>query len=111
MYRHMPTLGLSRWSFAPPLYRAVWKLGFEIPPPHFSSFTQLALFQGAYFALAMGLAMALTEAFFFELPWGFAGCLAAAVIAGAFFGLFMAIAFRVQARRRQLPLWRNYHGN
>jgi membrane associated rhomboid family serine protease len=55
--------------------------------------------------------MVLTEAFFFELPWGPVGLVIAAAIAGAFFGLFMAIVFRAQARKRRLPLWRDYHGN
>ena len=111
MYRHMPTLGLGRWSFAPPRYRLLWRLGFQVAPPHFTPFGQLVLLQGGYFGLAMGLAMALMDAFFVELPWGFGGLVLAAAIAGAFFGVFMAIVFRAQARKRQLPLWRDYHGN
>ena len=89
--------GIGAWTFAPPLYRLFWRLGSEIPPPHFSTFSFLALFQGSFFGLSLGVLMALM--FWAGLSTQLWQLTATAIVAGILFGLCMAIYYRFQARR------------
>ena len=111
MYKHLPTLGLGQWTFAPPLYRALWKFGLKVPPPHFTPFAQLALLQGVFFALWMTIFLWLADTFVWQLRGGLALVAISIVIGGALFGLAMAFIFRAQAKKRRLPSWKKYRGN
>jgi hypothetical protein len=50
----LASTGIWRSSYAPPLLRLLWRLGFDAPPPHFVSFSAIALFSGSYFAITLG---------------------------------------------------------
>ena len=56
MHAHLSELGLKEAAFAPPLYRLLWRLGIEVPPPLFSSFASIAMIQGALFGIGWGIA-------------------------------------------------------
>lgn len=106
MFEDLARQGIGSWTLAPPLYRMLWKFGVQIPPPHFSSFTFLFLFQGSFFGIFCGLFMELMYWAWIRLPlWASAF---AAISAGVLFGLYTAAYYRWQARRHHLPLWRDY---
>jgi hypothetical protein len=106
MFDDLSHRGIGAWTFAPPLYRLLWKLGSEIPPPHFSRFSFLLLFQGGFFGLFMGMLVGLVFWPWLSLPlWAL---LLVIVFAGVFFGLCIASYYRWQARSHGLPLWDEY---
>jgi len=108
MHRHMAALGIAATTAAPPAWQLLWRLGIEAPPPLFAPFWPSALFMGSFFGLFWGLFMWL----FLWSRQGMPGWLvaAAALSAGALFGLCMAGYFRYLARKHNLPLWRDYAG-
>ncbi len=81
-----------------------WKLGLKLPPPHFLGFFPLALGAALWFGTLWGLAM------WFLLcasqGWWFSAT--AAIMAGSFFGLFLAAYYRHSARKFDLPMWNDY---
>jgi Family of unknown function (DUF6404) len=47
--------GIGRYTTAPPLYRLLWRMGVETPPPHFASLGSIALLMGLFFGMSWGL--------------------------------------------------------
>ena len=45
----LKSTGMVRSNSEPPLLRALWKIGFEVPPPHFVPFWKLTLFVAVWF--------------------------------------------------------------
>ncbi len=97
---------VGRWTAAPPIYRLLWRLGSKVRPPLFQSFIDLFLGMGTYFGVLSGL-------FIWLFSWrsaessGGAGVVVA-VVAGALFGLFMAIYYHYKADMLGLPDWESY---
>ena len=107
MAEHLSSLGVRRGAYAPPFYRALWRLGFDLPPPLFSGFLAIALPGGAFFGAAWGLAFgALARIIGLPVPDPFIGV--TALGCGALFGLVMAFLVRREARRLGLPRWSDY---
>ncbi len=100
--------GLPRSTSAPLLYRLLWKLGFRVPPPPMAGFASTALLTGAFFGPVWGLAMWLMMWRRSQMPVGMV--LLAMVLAGVPFGLAMGLHGRRNARRRGIPLWRDFQG-
>lgn len=100
-------LGVPRSTIAPPVYRAAWKLGVELPPPLFASFGFLFLVQAILFATLWGLGMLLfvrlaglfIPAFFVAF---------AALAAGLSFGVVMALLIHRKAKQLALPPWESF---
>jgi hypothetical protein len=95
--------GIRKSSYAPLLHRALWSLGIEIAPPHFSKFSSIFLVYGGWFGVAWGITMWATT-------WshqGMSPTLAAVIsfAAGVLFGFAMAIYIRHTARKHNLPSW------
>ena len=106
MEEHLRALGVPRSTFAPPFYRALWRLGIEAPPPLFTGFLALALTQGGLFALLWGPCMwVFTRSF---VPAIYVAATSFAV--GAVFGVTMAWLIRRKARELGLPSWPRYAG-
>jgi hypothetical protein len=98
--------GVGKYTAAPPLYRLLWRLGIEIPPPHFAGFWPLAIVMGVFFGVSWGLLM-----WFFlwrddNMPLAIA--IAASLLAGALFGVTMAAYYRWRAKKLALPPWDDY---
>ncbi len=90
--------GVSSNMAAPPLFRLLWALGLEVPPPLFLGLFQYALVLGIPFGVLWGVGMWLWV--WQEL--GLAGLIVgvpSTVVAGALFGLVMAGFFRWWAAR------------
>ena len=47
--------GVGYYTAGPPLFRLLWKLGSDIPPPFFLEFRKLALMIGTFFGVLEGL--------------------------------------------------------
>jgi Family of unknown function (DUF6404) len=109
LYEHAPSLGISPYTLAPPIYRLFWRLGLEVAPPLFSAFLTNVLLMGGFFASAWGLCMWL-------FAWSFLGnispviVLPFALIAGGLFGVIMALYSRYKAKQLKLPPWSQYTG-
>ena len=102
--------GVSRFTSAPPAYRILWRLGFQVPPPFYLSFSRMAITYGGAFAMAMivlyaGMFLAfrpapLTAAFVVHYAiFGGSVCL----VAGAITGVSSAMYYRWRARKLRLP--------
>lgn len=98
--------GVGRYTAAPPLYRLLWRLGIEVPPPFFASFRSLALLMGVLFGVAWGLFMWLLVWRPDHVPPALAA--ATALIAGTLFGVIMAAYYRWRASKLALPRWEDY---
>ncbi len=51
----LKALGVSKGAIAPPAFQLAWKLGVEIPPPHFLSFGALTMSLGSFFGALWGI--------------------------------------------------------
>lgn len=103
---HMLARQIKPGTSTPLLWRALWKLGARLPPPHFLGFVPLVLICGAFFGIFWGLTMYLLlwRAQAMPLPIVFG----APLLAGLLFGLVMASVFRRQARRLELTCWQDW---
>ena len=98
--------GVGRFTTAPPIYRLLWKLGIDVPPPHFVGFWPLAFGMGLFFAIAWGLLMWLLLWRTQNMPPVIG--LVASLLAGLAFGIVMAGYYRWRARKLALPRWEDY---
>jgi hypothetical protein len=97
--------GMWRSSYEPPLWRLLWRLGVEIPPPHFMGFWRYALFSGAYFAVGMAL-LAGVQIKLGNMR-GDVTTLVIWLIARILYGLLMALITEYCRRKHHLPKWRD----
>jgi hypothetical protein len=98
--------GVGKYTTAPPLYRLLWKLGIDVPPPHFAGFWPLAITMGVFFAVFWGI-------FMWFFLWRSEGtppavAVGSSLIAGVLFGLIMAAYYRWRASKLALPRWEDY---
>lgn len=100
--------GLPRGTSAPLLYRLLWKLGLRVPPPPMAGFAATAVLTGAFFGPVWGLTMWLMIWRRTQMTGGWIAF--AMGVAGVLFGLSMGLLGRWSARRRGIPLWRDFHG-
>jgi hypothetical protein len=91
--------GIGESTSAPPLWRLIWTLGIELPPPHFMGYGSLALVA----SLPFGLLWALALWFLFWRQRGVWISASAGAAAGIIFGLMMAGYFLYSARKLKLP--------
>jgi|SRR5215210_2188925 len=99
--------GVSPYASAPPLFRLLWRLGLNVPPPFFLGFLPLTLLTGTFFGVLWGVVMW----FWVWQGEGLAASLAVptSVFAGLLFGLGMAWLVRREAARLGLPTsWEDY---
>ncbi len=97
--------GIWRSNYAPLLHRLFWRAGITIPPPHFASFKFNFIFLGVWFGVVCGLMMW----FMFWSNHDKSSSESAAIIgtslAGVLYGMFMALYYRIGARKHGLPSW------
>ncbi len=98
--------GIMRSNYAPPYLRLLWRMGFDVPPPHFAQFWQNALFSGSFYAIGWGALM-------YFLVWSKTAMSATAMlnsagIAGILFGLALASYYAHGKRKHGLPSWQEF---
>ena len=99
--------GIGKSTYSPPLFRLLWKIGVQVPPPHMAGFGFNALVMGGFFGVLWGMLMWL-------LLWGRQGmqiwtAVATALMAGLLFGLMMACYLRWSAKKREIPSWQEFN--
>lgn len=108
MRQHMLVAGVTPSTWAPPLWRLLWRFGVQLPPPLFIGFWPALLGMGSFFGVFWGLFMWLLLWRSQQMP--VLVCVSAAFISGSLFGLFMAAYYRHLARKHRLPAWSEYTG-
>jgi hypothetical protein len=94
--------GVNQSIVAPPVFRLLWAVGIQIPPPLFIPFLPLALFLAVAWGIPFGVFMwAVTRLHIRDL-------LLPCAIGSAFFGLVAAAWNRWKAKKLKLPDWKHY---
>jgi len=109
MYDEFPQRGISKSLYAPPLYKLLWRLGIKTTPPIFSSFVKVFITQASFFTVVWSILMCLilwrkqnmTTAF---VVW-------IACFTGILYGLIMAALIKWQAKKYNLPSWKDYENS
>ena len=99
--------GESPYTTAPPLFRLLWAIGLQVPPPLFLGFVTLTVANGVFFGVLWGVLM-------WVLIWHGGSpevVIAASAAAGVLFGLAMAGYCRWKAAKLGLPPWKEYPKN
>ena len=99
--------GVSEYTTAPLIFRCLWSLGIQVPPPFFIRFFPLAFFGGLAFAIPMSVFFWFFLRFL-RMPLTYWDMLPTCAVGGLFFGLAMAAFFRWKFRKLKLPAWENY---
>jgi Family of unknown function (DUF6404) len=102
--------GVGSYTVAPPLFRLLWALGLEVPPPFFLGFVKLAALMGTSFGALWGVLM-WVWLWQGAIPASVAATMTvlAAVFAGIIFGVVMAWYMRRTAERLGIPSsWEDY---
>ena len=99
----LASAGMHRSNYEPPLLRLMWRLGWNVPPPHFAPFWGNAIVSGLFFGIAWGVLV-------WFMSWSrqgmsLAGVLIAATGAGVLFGATMAGYYAHGKRKYSLPSW------
>ena len=95
--------GIRKSNYCPPVLRLLWRLGLQVPPPHFASFGGVAATAGVLFATLWGSAMWL-------ITWSSGGmslaaALGTAALGGTLFGLSLGSYYAFGRKLHQLPAW------
>lgn len=95
--------GIRRNNYEPPAVALLWKMGLQVPPPHFASFIASSLFAAVFFGVTWGL-------FMWFFVWSSDGmsfqiALLTSAVSGALFGCLMGIYYAYGRRKHQLPRW------
>jgi hypothetical protein len=104
MYIDLGNRGVWRGTMAPPLYKLAWTMGFQLIPPLFAKPLELSAFQGTTWGVLWALLM-------FAFSGGDANIgslFELGKYGGVFFGLSMAVFYRVRAKMLNLPFWEDY---
>lgn len=99
----LASTGMWRSNYLPPMLRLMWRLGLDVPPPHFASFWVNAIVTGSWYGIALGVTMWLVN--WVGYRTSAAEILIAATIAGVFFGAWMAVYYAYGRRKYRLPSW------
>lgn len=98
--------GVWRRNFAPPMFRLLWRLRIEAPPPHFCRFVHNVAVVGGAFSLLWGIIMLALPVALGGLS--FTASIVLALVIGLAFGVAMATYYRLSARRHRIPLWEDF---
>jgi hypothetical protein len=95
--------GIWPSNYAPPLFHLLWRLGMNVPPPHFIRFVSVVIFMGALFGGLMSLLV-------LPMLWSTTGMsgtqvLIMGVLTGLMFGLAMAGYYAYGRSKHRLPSW------
>jgi hypothetical protein len=95
--------GMRQSNYLPLATLLLWKLGVQVPPPHFAGFAATTLVAGGSFGLVWGGLMWLV--IWSPQGMGWRGALAIAAFAGLLFGLSMGAYYAYGRKRHRLPPW------
>lgn len=93
---------ISERNYLPPTFAFLWKLGVQIPPPHFLKIVPLVLIMGLPFGFC-GLGLYMMDLDNKTFSFETAGSLV--LLVTAFFGGGISFYYRTSARLHRLPRW------
>ena len=96
--------GIWPSNYAPPLFHVLWRLGVNVPPPHFIGFFSILIFTGGLFGILMTLFFAPM------LDQSRSGAVLIAACMGGAFGLAMACYYAYGRQIHRLPRWNELGG-
>ena len=99
--------GVREGIAAPPIFRTLWSMGLEVPPPLFLGFLTLAVSMSVFATLFFGTWMALVVLLFMGSRLNlifFLCCVGFGLLAG----IGTAASWRWQASQLNLPSWNDY---
>jgi hypothetical protein len=104
--------GIDPRTAAPWIYKSLWALGVEIPPPHFLGYMANALLQSALVLLlaplVFGMIALVLIVFFGGLSRTFLVCAVAGTLGSLWSSWRRAGTWKSEARTLNLPPWRDY---
>jgi len=106
LYTDLNRRGIPKAIILPPEFCLLRKCGIEARPPHFQGILSLLLHFGATFAAIYGTISWIIRWRSESIPLGSAAM--HLLYAGAIFGVLMAVYYRWQAKRLDLPSWDEY---
>lgn len=95
--------GIKGDWLSPLPHRLLWKAGLTFIPPCFARFSSNVLIFGLFYSLLWGVVMWFM--FWQRQEMGIVVAVLTALLAGALFGLFMALLYRWYRKRHALPHW------
>ena len=104
----LKSTGMVRSNYEPPLLRALWKIGFEVPPPHFVPFWKLTLFVAVWFGGVWSVFMWLTTWSGQGVAWT---TLCIPALVGTVIGLSLSLYYAHGRRKYRLPAWSSLDGD
>jgi Family of unknown function (DUF6404) len=115
MIAELTKRGFSQYTVAPPVFRLLWAIGYDVPPPMFNSFWRNFGWMSGIFGISFGLIfggvfilpkwLATPDKFSILEALAFT-----TLFSGLLFGLSMATYFHAQAKKLKLPSWDEYTG-
>ncbi len=103
--RLLGATGMRRLHYLPITTRVCWRLGLQIPPPHFRSFGANAISAVPFFAGVMGFFLVAFHFVSLSPSTGWVVAILYAVFATVAGGLCMGGIYAHERRRHQLPAW------
>ena len=104
----MQSKGVMPTMSAPLEFRLLWALGFEVPPPHFLSFTTIVVVVSTYFVVIFGFFSVMWNLLWRDLTVPGVSDLILLASVGLAGGLLMAWMLRRQSAKLRLPRWEDY---
>lgn len=101
-HAEMDAAGIWPSNYNPPAYKAARKLGFKIKPPHYQSALIQAVFMGCVFGPIYGGITTLSGMY---QSSGLNTAITTSLIAGALFGIAMALMTQIRQRQKKLSRW------
>ena len=95
--------GVWKSNYAPPIFRLLWRIGLNLPPPHFMSIASSAALTGTFFGVFWGIFMYRFAATTGDVKPS--ALLFSALCAGVLFGASMAAYYAFGRRKYKLPKW------
>lgn len=90
-------------NHTPPIHKLARAFGMEARPPHYSKPLNIFVLNGVYFALVWGVLMWFL--FWSHDQMSAAVAIITSIVAGALFGGFMNLYYRISARKHNLTPW------
>jgi hypothetical protein len=100
----MAAKGIATSTAAPPLWKLMWSLGINVPPPLYMSFIPLFLFAGSFFGIVFSTGVWVVR-YMDSRPMSLHEAGGVALITGIAFGLAIAFFTRRLARKHGLGAW------
>ncbi len=101
--RLLKASGMRESNYLPPIVRLLWRLGFQVPPPHFVGAPAVALVAGVFFGVTWAALMWLV--LWRATEFSFVHALMAAALAGLLFGVSMSAYYAYGRKKHRLPTW------